>query len=113
MWRTKQCREVIVKNRQLRETQFERRRELDKELAESKEQDMLKTMQEATARLVNERIVRSNEMAAYKAASITKGRSELCANLLDQIINIADEAYNHQQRRDAQDIDSRNWHEWV
>jgi hypothetical protein len=45
VWRTKQCREVIVKNRQLRETQFERRRELDKELAESKEQDMLKTMQ--------------------------------------------------------------------
>ena len=74
---------------------------------------MLKTMQEATARLVNERIVRSNEMAAYKAASITKGRSELCASLLDQIIDIADEAYNHQQRRDSQDIDSRNWHEWV
>lgn len=34
VWRTKQCKEVIVKNRQLRETQFERRRELDKELAE-------------------------------------------------------------------------------
>ena len=33
--------------------------------------------------------------------------------MLDQIIDIADEAYNHQQRNDSQDFDSRNWHEWV
>lgn len=56
---------------------------------------MLTTMQEATKRLVEERIVRSNEMQAYKAAARTKGRSELCFTLLDQIIDIADEAYNH------------------
>jgi len=37
VWRTKQCKEVIAKNRQLRETQYERRRELDKSLAEQKE----------------------------------------------------------------------------
>ena len=74
---------------------------------------MLKTMQEATQRMVSERIVRSHEMAAYKSAAITKGRSELCASLLDQIIDIADEAYNHQQKRDSQEIDPRNWHEWV
>ena len=36
VWRTKQCKEVIGKNRQLRESQYERRRELDKELAEQK-----------------------------------------------------------------------------
>lgn len=48
MWRTNQCKEVISKNRQLRESQYERRRELDKELAQQKEKQMLKTMQEAT-----------------------------------------------------------------
>mmetsp|Transcript_38027 Transcript_38027/g.46468 ORF Transcript_38027/g.46468 Transcript_38027/m.46468 type:complete len:133 (+) Transcript_38027:965-1363(+) len=52
VWRTKQCKEVISKNRQLRESQYERRRNLDKDLAEQKEQEMLKTMQDATQRMV-------------------------------------------------------------
>lgn len=59
---------MIAKNRQLRESQYERRRELDKELAQGKEQEMLKTMQEATKRIVKERIVRSSEMQAYESA---------------------------------------------
>lgn len=62
---------------------------------------MLKTMQEATKRIVKERIVRSAEMHAYESAQKTTNHSELCAGLLDQIIDIADEAYNHQQRNDS------------
>ena len=62
---------------------------------------MLKTMQETTKTIVEERIVRSGEMQAYKGAAKTKNHSELCAGLLDQIIDIADEAYNHQQRLDS------------
>ena len=95
VWRTKQCKEVIGKNRQLRESQYERRRELDKELAEQKEREMLKSMQAATQSLVQERIARSHEMQAYKSAAKTKSHSELCSMLLDQIVDIADEAYNH------------------
>ena len=95
MWRTNQCKEVIIKNRQLRESQFERRREIDKDNAEQKESTMLRTMQETTKTIVQERIVRSAEMQAYKSAAKTKNHSELCAGLLDQIIDIADEAYNH------------------
>jgi len=63
--------------------------------------------------MVDERIVRSNEMSAYKSAAKTKNHSELCAGLLDQIVDIADEAYNHQQKLDSKEIDPRNWHEWV
>ena len=74
---------------------------------------MLKTMQDATLRMVNERILRSHEMSAYKSAAKTKSHSGLCSGLLDQIIDIADEAYNHQQRLDSKEIDPRNWHEWV
>lgn len=63
-------------------------------------------------KLVEERIVRSSEMSAYKSAAKTKNHSELCAGLLDQIIDIADEAFKHQQRNDSKEIDNRNWHEW-
>ena len=68
VWRTNQCKEVISKNRQLRESQYERRRELDSELAQQKEAELLRTMQEATQSIVQERLVRSAEMQAYKSA---------------------------------------------
>ena len=44
-WRTNSCKEVIVKNRQLREEQYQKRKELDKQMAIEKEKEMLKTMQ--------------------------------------------------------------------
>ena len=44
-WRTNQCKEVIIKNRQLREEQYEKRKQLDTQLAIEKEKEMLKTMQ--------------------------------------------------------------------
>jgi len=60
-----------------------------------KENEMLKFMQEATKRIVDERIVRNSEMVAYKSAAKTQNHSLLCAGLLDQIMDIADEAFNH------------------
>ena len=55
IWRTNQCKEVIVKNRSLREEQYQKRKELDKQMAIEKEKEMLKTMQAQTVRIVDER----------------------------------------------------------
>lgn len=33
--------------------------------------------------------------------------------LFDAIFEIANEAYIHQQEADSNDIDARNWHEWL
>jgi len=95
VWRTKQCKDIIVKNRQLREEQYEKRRELDNKLAQEKEEAMLESMRETTKRLVEERVRRNAETQAYKGAAKTKNHSELCAGLLDQIIDIAEETFNH------------------
>jgi len=32
---------------------------------------------------------------------------------MDAIFDIADEAFNHKQALDSQDIDSRNWDNWM
>ena len=45
-WRTKQCKNVIIENRKLRENQYEKRRIIDVENAEFKEKQMLETMKE-------------------------------------------------------------------
>ena len=44
---------------------------------------MLKTMQDATKRIVQERIERSAEMSAYQSSQKTRNHSDLCAGLLD------------------------------
>lgn len=42
-----------------------------------------------------------------------KQRGELCAEMMDAIFDIADEAYSHMQDLDAQTWDARNWNEWL
>ena len=56
---------------------------------------MLESMRETTKRLVEERVRRNAETQAFKGAAKTKNHSELCAGLLDQIIDIANETFNH------------------
>ena len=64
-WRTNQCKEVIIKNRHLREEQYEKRCLLDEQLAAEKEKEMLKQLQSQTYRLVCEREKRMDEMGEY------------------------------------------------
>jgi hypothetical protein len=33
--------------------------------------------------------------------------------MVNAIIDIANEAYIHQQKQDSDEIDPRNWHEWL
>jgi len=49
-WRTTQCKNIIIENRKLRETQYERRRVYDVELGIEKEQRLISEMQEASTR---------------------------------------------------------------
>jgi hypothetical protein len=49
-WRTTQCKNIIIENRKLRETQYERRRVYDVELGIEKEENLIVEMQEASKR---------------------------------------------------------------
>lgn len=40
-------------------------------------------------------------------------RNEFGQVLFDAIFDIANEAYIHQQKSDSEEIDCRNWHEWI
>lgn len=93
IWRTTQCKNVIIENRTLRENQYSRRRNLDTEIAESKETQILKNEQEQTERLIAEKLNRNIEMRQYENDAKKKKHAELCAEMLNQILDIADEAY--------------------
>jgi len=53
------------------------------------------------------------EMGGYTDLKRTTDHTSLCKGMMDAIFDIADEAYNHQQRLDSKEIDPRNWHEWM
>jgi hypothetical protein len=46
VWRTQQCKSVISENRKLRDARYERRKDLDSQNALSREEEMLRTLDE-------------------------------------------------------------------
>jgi hypothetical protein len=55
-----------VKNRELRETQYQRRREYDIQIGIEKEQKLVLEMQEASQREVGEMVKRTGELKVYE-----------------------------------------------
>lgn len=94
-WRTTQCKNIIVENRKLRETQYEKRRLYDIEIGIEKEEKLIAEMQAASTREMEQMMQRTGELKVYEKQHKLKQRSELCSGLMDAIFDIADEAYNH------------------
>ena len=112
-WRTEQCKNVIVDNRKLREARYDKRKEIDTQTAEWREEEMLRSMKEQMGREMDTFIQRDHEMRIVGKQAHRQRRNEFGAVLFEAIFEIANEAYIHQQEADTQDIDSRNWHEWL
>lgn len=112
-WRTTQCKNIIIENRQLREVQYKERRKYDVELGVFKEEKLLSEMQDASNREIDQMVQRTTELKQYEQQYKLKQRSELCKGLMDAIFDIADEAYNHMQDLDSSQWDSRNWQNWL
>lgn len=74
---------------------------------------MLKSMKEQMYREMDTLKERDVEMRICGKQAHRERRNEFGALLFDAIFEIANEAYVHQQKSDTQDIDSRNWHEWL
>ena len=65
-WRTTQCKNVIIENRKLRETKYERRRLYDIELGIEKEEKLIAEMQEASKREMDQMTRRYGELKVYE-----------------------------------------------
>lgn len=74
---------------------------------------MLDSMQEQMNREIEtlaqrDNFLREKDQEAKKLRQTVEARK-----MVEAIFDIADEAYNHQQKQDADSIDPRNWHEWL
>lgn len=94
-FRTNQCKQVIVENRNLREARYEKRRELDQQTSVWREEEMLRALKAQMDREVDAFKERDQEMRIVGKKSKRQRRVELGQHLFDAIFDIADEAYKH------------------
>ena len=112
-WRTNQCKQVIVENRKLREAKYDKRRELDTQNAVFKEKQMLDSMNDQMQREIDTLCNRDDFLREKDREAKRLRQTVECKKMLNAIVDIANEAYIHQQKQDSDEIDARNWHEWL
>ena len=86
---------MIVDNRKLREARYEKRREIDTQTAQWREEEMQRTMELQMAREIETLKERDHEMRIVGKQAHRERRNEFGAVLFDAIFEIANEAYVH------------------
>jgi len=112
-WRTHQCRNIIAENRQLREVRYEKRREIDLSDAQKREEEKVTQMQQQMLRDIDMTKERDHDMRIFEKQAHRERRTDVGELLFNSIFEIANEAYIHQQKADTEDLDKRNWREWL
>ena len=113
VWRTSTCSTVITENRKLREARYQKRRELDQEVANVREEEALKFFIQEMERDKHFERVRAKHMDTFGLQGKRKDRTEICDQMMETILDISNEAFKHQQLKDVKEVDPRNWHEWM
>lgn len=113
IWRTQQCKNVVIENRKLREARYFKRKELDTNNAYAREEEMLRNLDEQRnideeSQAERESILRIDAMQQKRLHKADK-----CAKMLNEIFEIANQAYILQQKTDSEEIDERYWREWM
>ena len=113
IWRTQQCKNVVVENRKLREARYYKRKELDTNNAYAREEEMLRTLDEQRNIDEESQVEREDDLRINKKQSKRQIKTELCDMMMNEIFEIANQAYILQQKQDSEDIDDRFWREWM
>lgn len=58
-------------------------------------------------------MIRDSDMRISQKQKKREKRTEVALQIFDCIFEIANKAYIHQQQNDCEEIDNRNWHEWL
>ena len=73
----------------------------------------MRSLREQMAREMETFKERDQEMRIVNKQAKREKRNGFGQQLFDAIFDIANEAYIHQQKQDSEEIDPRNWHEWL
>lgn len=112
-YRVSQSKEVIIKNRLLRNEMYDIKRDMDDRFNEINQEDYLKNHKIKLDVNLNVEEQRFKDLSVALKQHLRSKNTDYCKNLVDMIIDISDEAYNYQQINDKEEIDDRVWREWT
>ena len=93
VWRTQQCKNVVVENRKLRDARYERRKELDAQNALAREEEMLRTLDEQRRIDDDSHRQREEKLRVNSTQYKRQKRTDVCFKLFDEIFEVANQAW--------------------
>ena len=82
IWRTQNTKQIILENRKMREEKFQKRRELDVEVAAMKETEALQTMKEAFESDIQTNLQRAKETELARQKAKRERHKQVCEGIV-------------------------------
>ena len=79
----------------MREEKFQKRREMDVEVAAMKETEALQTMKEAFESDIQTNLQRAKETELARQKAKRERHKEVCESIVQSILTLSEEAYTH------------------
>lgn len=112
-YRVSQSKEIIIKNRYLREEMYSIKNEMDIRFNEENQKEFLNLNRDKLEIILNKEEIRRKTLSVSLKQNLRSKNTDYCKNLVDMIIEITQEAYNYQQVNDVEEFDGRVWREWT
>lgn len=112
-FRVMQIKNIIIEDRKLRDEMYTERRDMDIKFLEKNEEEFLKFHRENFQIELEKEAVRRRDLDIALKQKKRSNNTSMCKNIVDLIIDIAEEAYVFQQTNDSEEIDPRVWREWT
>ena len=110
---SKYNKDLIAANRKLREAKYLKRKDIDSDLAQIKEEKALERHIENTDREVFLEDHRGKSHTKFSKISRRLEHDDVAEGILDLVLDITDELWDYQQHKNCSDVDDRHWREWM
>ena len=112
-FRVHQNKEIIVKNNELRYKLYGMMEDMDKRYNEEYQKEYNRLNQDILSFELENEEIRRKDLSVSLKQNIRSKNTDYCKKIVDNIIEIADEAYKYQQVNDKEEFDDRIWREWT
>jgi len=113
VWRTEKYEEVIVRNRQLRQLEYVKRRKQDQQEGLRRDSDLLEERLETMREQEERERLRYRAVERGRQASHHAMLAEECEGILELISSMAFGALQQEQLTDSGEVDETLWREWM
>lgn len=110
---SKYNKELITANRKLREAKYLKRKDIDGDLAQIKEEKALERLMENSDREVYLENHRGKTHTKFSKIDRRLEHDDIAEDILGLVLDITDELWDYQQHKNTDDIDQRHWREWM